>query len=241
MDGLVFGWSPTILMHLTRINATRNILCWIWIMMMIAFVPASLMATDSGAGMVRPYGTAWLNGTPVAQSSTIFPGDFVQTSSASALNIQTPGSSVMVVSDSVVKFEGDAVQVDHGGVKLMTSKGMFARAGMVSATPASTAWTEFKLTHENGEILIVALKGDLQISDGTQTTTLPQGQQATQQDSDSAQTTPDKAGAVPPAKKKKKKAAFILLGAGAAGAGVAAFAVANASSGTPRVISPITP
>src|SRR5208282_978618 len=195
----------------------RDVLCW----MMIVFVPASLIAADSGVGMVRPYGAAWLNGAAVQQSSAIFPGDLVQTSSSSALKIRSSGSSVTVLSDSLVKFEGGAVSVEHGGVKLATSKSMFARAGSVTATPASSAWTEFELTDVDGTVQIVAIKGDLQISDGSQTTTLSQGQQATQQDSDETQTKKDQSGTVPKEEKKKKKkisAVYIVVAAEAAAA-----------------------
>jgi hypothetical protein len=218
-------------------NIARSVLCW----MMVILVPASLMAADSGAAMARPYGPAWLNGTGVQQSSAIFPGDLVQTSSSAALKIRASGSSVTVLSDSLVKFEGAAVSVEHGSVQMMTSKGMFARAGIITATPASSAWTEFELNHADGAVRIVALKGDLQISDGSQTTTLPQGQQTTQKDSTYTQTTPAQPGAVPPAKKKKKKAAIIIAVAGGGAAAAIAGAVALASAGTPRTISPITP
>lgn len=206
---------------------------------MIALVPASLWAADSVAGMVRPYGTAWLNGTAVEQPSTVFPGDLVQTSSKSALKIRSSGSSVTILADSVVKFEGAAVGVERGAVKLATSKGMFARAGIVTATPASSTWTEFELTHVDGMVQIVAIKGDLQVSDGSQTTTLPEGQQTTQKDKDTDQTQ-DQEGPVPAAKNNRKKVAIILVAAGAATAGAVAWVVV-ANSGTPRTISPVTP
>lgn len=159
-------------------NILRDVLCW----MVIVFMPGALVAADSGAGMVRAYGTAWLNGTAVEQSSAIFPGDLVQTNSSSAVKITSSGSSVTVLPESLVKFDGGAVSVDHGGVKLVTSKGMFARAGAVTVAPASSAWTQFEMTDVGGTVQIVALKGDLQISNGSRTTTLSQGQQATQKD-----------------------------------------------------------
>jgi len=148
----------------------------------MVFVPASLLAAGPAVGMVHAYGPAWLNGAAV-ESSTVFPGDLVQTSSSSALKIRSSGSSVTVLSDSLVKFEGDAVSVEHGTVKLATSKSMFAHAGMVTAAPASSAWTEFEFTDLNGTVQIVALKGDLKISNGSETTILPEGKQATQKDS----------------------------------------------------------
>ncbi|HEY4904617.1 MAG TPA: hypothetical protein VIH89_14180 [Candidatus Sulfotelmatobacter sp.] len=219
-----------------KMNIVREVVCC----MMIAVLPASLLAADSGAAMVRPYGAAWLNGIAVQQSSAIFPGDLVQTSSSSALKIRTPGSSVTVLSDSAVKFGGREVSVEHGGVQMLTSKGMFARAGIITATPASSGWTEFELTHGNGTVQITALKGDLQISDGSQTTTLPQGQQTTQKDSEQSQ---NKEETPVPAAKKNRKGVIILAVAGGAAAVaiVAVVASSLASAGTPRSISPITP
>jgi hypothetical protein len=158
----------------------RNAICW----MMLAFVPASLMAVDSGMALARPYGTTWLNGAAVQQSSAVFPGDLIQTNSGSSMKIQSSGSSVVVLANSLVKFEGGAVSVEHGSVKLATSKSMSAHAGVVTVAPASNTWTEFALTDLGGTVQIVALRGDLQISNGSETRVLAQGQQATQKDSD---------------------------------------------------------
>ena len=157
----------------------RNIFCWT----MIAIFPASLMAADSGAAMLYAKGTAWLNGSTVPRSSAIFPGDLVQTKPASVANINAPGSSVMILSDSLVKFEGNAVSIEHGSVTVATSKGMSTRAGDVTVAPASSAWTEFEVTDVNGRVQIVARKGDVSVSDGAQTSTLPQGQQTTRDES----------------------------------------------------------
>jgi hypothetical protein len=232
INGLLSVLEPT------KMSIVRDVICWT----MMVLVPASLMAVDSGVGMVRPYGAAWLNGAAVQQSSAIFPGDLVQTSSSSALKIRSSGSSVTVLSDSLVKFEGGAVSVEHGGVKLATSKSMFARAGSVTATPASSAWTEFELTDVDGTVQIVAIKGDLQISDGSQTTTLSQGQQATQKDSDETQAQKDQSGTVPEKKKKKKiSAVYIVVAAEAAAATAGAIALALASESAPPPISSITP
>jgi hypothetical protein len=160
-------------------SMVRNIFCW----MMIAVFPASLMAADSGAAMLYAKGTAWLNGANVPRSSAIFPGDLVQTKPQSLANINAPGSSVMILSDSLIKFEGKAVSIEYGSVTVATSKGMSTRAGEVTVTPASSAWTEFEVTDVNGRVQIVARKGDVSVSDGSQTSTLPEGQQTTRDES----------------------------------------------------------
>ena len=100
----------------------RKMICW----MMMGMFPASLIAADSGAAMLHAKGTAWLNGSTVPKTSAIFPGDLVQTQPNSIVNINASGSNVMVLSDSLIKFEGDSVSVEHGRVSVATSKGMAA-------------------------------------------------------------------------------------------------------------------
>ncbi len=82
---------------------------------LLLIVPASLFAADSGAAMLYADGAAWLNGSHVPKSSAIFAGDLVQTRSDSAANIHAPGSSITVLGDSLVQFEGASLKVEHGG------------------------------------------------------------------------------------------------------------------------------
>jgi hypothetical protein len=161
----------------------RNTFCWI----LILIVPASMFAADSGAAMLYAKGTAWLNGSTVPRTSAVFPGDLVQTKPNSVANINAPGSSVIILSDSLVKFEGSAVSIEHGGVTVATSQGMTTRAGAVTVSPASNALTEFEVTDLNGTVQIVARKGDVSVSDGSQTSTLAQGEQTTRDETQSDQ------------------------------------------------------
>src|SRR5713226_8324831 len=92
----------------------RNIFCWT----MIAIFPASLMAADSAGAMLYAKGTAWLNGSTVPRSSAVFPGDLIQTKANSVANINAVGSNVLIVADSLVKFEGTAFSVEHGSVSV---------------------------------------------------------------------------------------------------------------------------
>jgi hypothetical protein len=157
----------------------RNLVCWV----MLAIVPGSLLAANSGAAMLYAKGTTWLNGGAVPNSSAIFPGDLVQTKSDSTANLNASGSSVMILPDSTVKFEGDAVAVNHGGVSITTDKGLQTHAESLTVTPASRSWTEFDVNNVNGKVQILARKGNLSINDGSETTTLPQGQQTTRDES----------------------------------------------------------
>jgi hypothetical protein len=175
---------------------------------MAAMVPAALFAADSGLAMVYSNGNTWLNGSSLPKSSAIFSGDLVQTTAGSVAKINASGSSLTVLSDSLVQFEGNAVKLEHGGVAVSTSKGMATRVGEVTVMPAGSVWTQFDVTNTAGEVRITAQKGDLTVSDGAGTTTLAQGQQTTREES---QPQADES-----KKKKKRKAGGAVPGAGGA-------------------------
>jgi len=180
---------------------------------LLLIVPASLFAADSDAAMLYADGAAWLNGAHVPKSSAIFAGDLVQTRSDSAANIHASGSSITVLGDSLVQFEGSSLKVEHGGVSVSTAKGIATTAGDVRVAPLSNAWTEFNVTDVDGTVRIAAHKGDLTITDDSGTVTLAQGQETTR-DEQSDQSD----------KKKDKKRA--VGAAPAAGGGVLNSAIA---------------
>jgi hypothetical protein len=132
--------------------------------------------------MLYASGAAWVNGSHVPNSSAIFAGDLVQTRSDSAANIHAAGSSITVLGDSLVKFQGASLSVERGGVAVATSKGVSAVAGDVHVAPVSGAWTEFNVSDTNGTVRIVASKGDLTVTDDKGSVTLPQGQTTTRDD-----------------------------------------------------------
>jgi hypothetical protein len=172
--------------------------------MMVVIFPAALFAADQPAAMLYSHGTALLNGDSVARSSAIFSGDLVQTNADSAANINASGSIVLVLNDSLVKYQGNAVELEHGGVTISTSKLLATRAGDVTVSPAASVWTEFEVRDVDGTVQIAARKGDLTISDDTGTTTLAQGQETTRDDSQSQGDNK---------KKKKKRGAGAVPGA----------------------------
>ncbi len=170
--------------------------------------PGSMFAADSNAAMLYTNGAAWVNGAHVPRSSSsIFSGDLLQTRSDSVANINEPGSSITVLSDSLVEFQGSSVMIEHGGVRVSTSRGIGTTAGDVKVLPASFSWTEFNVTDVDGTVRIAARKGDLTISDGKETFTLAQGQETTRDETSSDNDNKDSK------KKNKKRAAGASPGA----------------------------
>jgi hypothetical protein len=153
--------------------------------LMVMISPAALFAADQPAAMLYSHGTALLNGNSIARSSAIFFGDLVQTNPGSVANISATGSSVLVLNDSLIQYEGSSLKLEHGGVTISTSKSLATRAGDVIVSPTASVWTEFEVRDVDGRVQIAARKGDLTISDASGTTTLAQGQQTTRDESQS--------------------------------------------------------
>jgi hypothetical protein len=145
-------------------------------------VPAQLLGQASPSGMVHANGTAWINGTEIPKSIAVSSGDMLQTKQDSSANIDSNGSSVMVLSDSLVKYEGSSVGVDRGSVRVSTQSGFAAHACEVKARPANIAPTQYQFTHNDGHVVVIAIKGDVTVEDHDGTKTVSEGQQTTRDD-----------------------------------------------------------
>ena len=163
---------------------TRALYLKILSSLLVLILPVALFAADRPAAMLYSHGTALLNGHSIARSSAIFFGDLVQTNADSAANINASGSIVLVLNDSMVQYQDQAVKLEHGGITISTSKLLATRAGDITVSPAASVWTEFEVRDVDGTVHIAARKGNLTISDETGTTTLAQGEQTTREESE---------------------------------------------------------
>jgi hypothetical protein len=169
---------------------------------MVAVFPLSLLGAESTpSAMLYSHGVTMLNGSSFPKSSALFSGDLIQTGADSVANISAAGSTVLILDDSLVQYEGNGVKLEHGGVTISTSKLMATRIGDVTVSPVANVWTEFEVRDVDGTIRIAARTGDLTVSDGIGTTTLAQGQETTRDESQSQDNSQEQQ------KKKKKKAA----------------------------------
>lgn len=171
--------------------------------LLAVLVPAQLLAGELASAMLYTNGPAWVNGSEIPKSVALFSGDMLQTRPDSTASIQAAGSTVMVLADSLVKFQGPAVEIEHGSVRVSTSRALAARAGDVTVKPAANSWTEFQVSDVDGRVQIAANKGDLTVQDDKGTTTVQEGQQTTRDDT----TEPEK-------KKKRRRSGGAATAAG---------------------------
>jgi hypothetical protein len=209
-------------------SMVRSFICWI----LIVLTPASLIAADADSGAAMLYGkgagTVWLNGKPLPHSSAVFPGDLIQTQAESVATLDASGSGVIVLQDSMVKFEGNAVSLQHGGVSVATSKGMVALAKAVTVTPASNAWTEFEVADTGGTVQVVASKGNVNVNCGKGTANLFAGEQAAPDDSGNCKKK-RKGGAALPGDGGLLTNPYVIAGALIAGGGIVCLLLCSSS------------
>lgn len=144
------------------VSTVRNLICWV----MVLVFPSGLQAADTGSAILRSNGGVWVNGTEVAASTAIFAGDFIETRPGSVANLDAEGSSVLIQAESVVKFEGDHLVLEHGSVAVGTSTSMSVHVNCIKVIPVSVERTQYDVKDVSGAVEVVAHKSDVNITQG---------------------------------------------------------------------------
>jgi hypothetical protein len=197
--------------------------------------PLSMAATDksqAAGAIMYAHGQVQINGSPTPSSIALFSGDAVLTKADSVANITSEGSSVLVMPNSAVKFEGKALDLDHGDVVVSTSKRLALKADQLTVLPVTDQQAKFEVAENDDTVVIAARKGDLTVSDDQGTSTVPEGQQTTKPRRRKGGGAPAGSGGIMSGK------TVAILG-GVAGAGTLAAVLATSSS-SKKCISPGT-
>jgi len=151
---------------------------------LILLSPGLLLAQDGGAAVIYATGSVYLNGALLSNSSAVTVGDVIQTRDNGVANINAPGATVVVESNTILRFQSGGFALDRGSVSIATGKGLSVFARDLKITPVSSDWTEFYVTRASGSIQILARKNNVTVNCGTNSsTTVRQGQQISRDDS----------------------------------------------------------
>ncbi len=170
-------------------------LCWqrqlTSIILMLSFSCVALGVDSPGASgaVLHASGKVQVNGAGSREITTLFSGDSIQTAEDSVANIIAGGSSVLVMPNALIKFMGNGVELTEGGVSVATSEGMAVSAYGLTITPAAQKQSKYEVAEADDSVVVAARQGNVTVADGEQTSTVPEGHEATHK------------------KKKKKKAA----------------------------------
>jgi hypothetical protein len=225
------------------VPALRNFVSWV----MILLFPLSMLAADTGSAVVHSNGGVWVNGAEVADSTAVFPGDFLETKPGFIANLDSEGSSVLIQGESVVKFQGDYLILDHGSVSVGTSTSMSVHVNCIKVEPLSNDRTQYDVSDVTGTVRVAAQKNDVNIRQGgalrkmssetnsPQSSIVHEGQQSTRDESVvcGAASRPEGAGHALNSK-------WLEIG-GAAGGGVLVLCLLLCKSKNPSNVSPSQP
>jgi hypothetical protein len=145
------------------VSKSRFLLCWL---LAVSF-PGSLIAADATPAILHSTGGVWLNGTEVSGTTSVFPGDLIETKPQAVANIDAAGSSVLIQSESVAKFNGDSLTLEHGMVSVGTSTGFTVQVDCLRVEPVLHAWTQYEVAHMNEKVEAFARKKDVNFVQGS--------------------------------------------------------------------------
>jgi hypothetical protein len=225
------------------VSILRNVIC---IMLSVTF-PLSLIAADTGAAVLHTNGGVWINGGEATNSTAVVPGDLLETKAGSVANLDADGSAILIQPESIVKFNGTSLTLEHGSVSVGTSKSLSVQVDCIRVVPVSNEWTQYDVTDVNGTVQAAARKKDVNIqltatvrkpspaSSATQSATVREGEQATREAAAACGTVKGPNEAAQGLNKK-----WIEIGGGAGG-GVLLICVLLCRGSNPPKVSPTQP
>ena len=167
---------------------------------LILLISSAMVAAQGDTAVLYGTGAVYLNGAQLATSSAVTNGDVIQTKDTGAANLNAAGSSVVIQSNTIVRFQSGGLALDRGSVTVATGRGLSVFARDFKITPASGNWTEFYISRASGVVQIIARKSGITLSCGANTSTIKEGQQASRDDAANCGLV-DKAGGASPAAK----------------------------------------
>lgn len=129
---------------------------------MVAIVPLSLLGQTPSA-ILHTQGGVWVNGYEATDASSVFTGDVLETKPGFSATLNLEGSSVLIQPESVGKFQGDLLVLDHGSVSVETSRSFKVRVNCLTVVPVSNEHTQYDVTDLNGTVHVEAHKSDVNI------------------------------------------------------------------------------
>src|SRR5208282_2509582 len=103
----------------------------------------------------------------VTGSTTVFPGDSLETKPGFVANLDAEGSSVLIQPETIMSFHGTFLDLEHGSVSVGTSTAMSVRAKCIKVEPVSNQRTQYDVADVSGTVQVAARRSDVNITQGS--------------------------------------------------------------------------
>jgi len=141
---------------------------------MVLLTPAAMLMAETSNTMLYASGTVTLNGTEVARSASVAPGDRIETAGATATAVNQDGSKVTVNPYSAIRYESEGVNVVRGTAAISTTDGMPAHAAQITVAPKDKSAT-YEIARMDNKVVVTSHTGALMITEAGKTTELDAG------------------------------------------------------------------
>ncbi len=143
----------------------RGFLCWV----LVAVLPSSLLGQAPSqtsavpSAVLHTQGGVWVNEYEAHDSSSIFSGDLIETKPGFSATLTLDGTEVQIQPQSVLKFQVDFLELDHGSVAVGTSKAFRVKVNCLTVIPVVNEWTQYEVTDVSGTVQVAARKLDVNV------------------------------------------------------------------------------
>jgi hypothetical protein len=138
----------------------RNLVCWL----MIVLWPLSCLAADANAAVLRSKGGVWVNDAEAVDSTPVFPGDRIEAKPGFVAELDAEGSSVLIQPESILKFQGTFIELEHGNISVGTSASLGVHVSCLQVEPITSQRTEYNVKDTTGSVEVVAVKSDVKFT-----------------------------------------------------------------------------
>ena len=147
-----------------RVSILRSCLCWVISAVLPLTSAAQALPEKSGGAILHTEGAGvWVNGYEAHDSSAVFAGDVIETKPGATANLSLEGSTVLIAPESLGKFQGDLLELDHGAVSVSTSRGFKVRVNCIRVVPVLNEWTQYAVTDLDRTVQVEARKLDVNV------------------------------------------------------------------------------
>ena len=158
-----------------KAHCSRSFVC----LVAMLCLPALAFGGSRDTAVLRSSGAVAVNGSVAPTTTALFNGDKVQTAAGGVVTISSPGSTVLIPSNSQMVFNGGVLDLTAGTASISTTKGMAAQMDKYLIAPATSGTAKFEIKKTGSSVLIHASSGALTVSAAGSTFALAEGATAT--------------------------------------------------------------
>jgi hypothetical protein len=124
---------------------------------------SSQTSSQAPSAILHTQGGVWVNDYEARDSTAIFSGDLLETKPGFSATLNLEGTEILIQPESVLKFQGDLLVLDHGSVAVGTSRSFKVKVNCLTVMPVSNEWTQYEVTDVNGTVQVAARKNDVTV------------------------------------------------------------------------------